>query len=165
VVIAVPPGPGRSTWSIAAATRSPLCLVVCTSTRPASPSTVVLLADQRVASSAAAARGSLPAPGSSSLATSSDCSTTRGPVQRLDLVATAAIARWVSETSRVERTRTVRPVGEVHSPSRRSVPARRSRTALVCERGAVADVERLVVDQQPDDLAVGDVDDRLPDSG
>ena len=33
--------------------------------------------------------------------------------------------------------------------------------ALVREQLAVADVERLVVDQQPDDLAVGHVDDRL----
>ena len=33
--------------------------------------------------------------------------------------------------------------------------------ALVAQQLAVADVERLVVDQQPDDLAVGDVDDRL----
>jgi hypothetical protein len=29
-------------------------------------------------------------------------------------------------------------------------------------QGAVPDIERLVVDEQPDDLAVGDVDDRLP---
>jgi hypothetical protein len=34
--------------------------------------------------------------------------------------------------------------------------------ALVREQLAVADVERLVVDEQADDLAVGDVDDRLP---
>ena len=31
--------------------------------------------------------------------------------------------------------------------------------------GAVPDVERLVVDEQPDDLAVGHVDDGLPDVG
>jgi hypothetical protein len=37
--------------------------------------------------------------------------------------------------------------------------------AFVGEQLAVADVERLVVDQQTEDLSVGDVDDRLPGFG
>ena len=39
----------------------------------------------------------------------------------------AAIDRYTNETSRVELTCTVTPAGLVHSQSRRSTPARRSR--------------------------------------
>ena len=59
------------------------------------------------------------------------------------------------------RTRTAWPAGETHSTSRRSTPARRSSTRSCATQLAVADVERLVVDEQADELAVGDVDDRL----
>jgi hypothetical protein len=40
----------------------------------------------------------------------------------------AAMARWVSDTIRVEVTRTREPAGEVQSTCRVSVPARRSST-------------------------------------
>ena len=45
--------------------------------------------------------------------------------------------------------------------SRRSVPARKSSMRSCSIERAVAQVQRLVLDQQPDELAVGDVDDRL----
>ena len=75
------------------------------------------------------------------------------------------MARWVSDTIRVEVIRTREPAGEVQSACRVSVPARRSSTRSCEMQRAVAQVERLVVDQQPDQLAVGDVDDRLAGLG
>ncbi|CAM5506486.1 hypothetical protein STENM223S_01233 [Streptomyces tendae] len=63
-----------------------------------------------------------------SLATSSDWMTT---LVRLSTgstsYSTAAMARWVRETRRVERTRMVVPAGEVHSQDRSSTPRLRSR--------------------------------------
>src|SRR5579859_2952845 len=71
-----------------------------------------------------------------------------------------------------------RALGQRHHPHRRHLdpgvsrrgpvdgPGQRARPqvedALVGVQGAVPDVEGFVVDQQADDLAVGDVDDRLP---
>ena len=71
-----------------------------------------------------------------------------------------------------------RPLGERHDPGGRDpdrssgrrnpfgLAAERTRTevqaALVGAELAVADVERLIVDEQPDQLAVGDVEDGLP---
>ena len=73
----------------------------------------------------------------------------------------AAIERWVSETSRTELTRTRAPGRRdpVGPPGQRAGPE--VEHPLVTQQLAVADVERLVVDQQPDQLAVGDVDHRL----
>ena len=74
----------------------------------------------------------------------------------------AATPRWASDTSRVEtHLDLLCPPASASARVRVSVPARRSRTRSWCEQFAVADVERLVVDQQPDDLAVGDVDEGL----
>ena len=57
--------------------------------------------------------------------------------------------------------RTAWPAGETHSTSRRSTPSRRSSTRSWRSERPVAHVERLVVDQQADQLAVGHVDQRL----
>ena len=101
-------------------------------------------------------------PAPSSLATSSDCTTTgKASSTGSTMYSIAATARWVSDTSRVERTRTRRPVGEIHSTERRQRAGAHVEHALVVDQGAVAQVERLVLDEQPDDLAVGDVDHRL----
>ena len=72
------------------------------------------------------------------------------------------MARWVNETSRVElhAHRACRPARATRRV-RRSTPARRSSTRSCAQQLAVAHVERLVVDEQADDLAVGHVDDRL----
>ena len=59
------------------------------------------------------------------------------------------------------RTRTARPVGETHSTLAAQHAGAQVQHALVAAQLAVADVERLVVDEQADELAVGDVDDRL----
>ena len=77
----------------------------------------------------------------------------------------AATDRWVNETSRVLRTLTSRPAGRapVQLPVQGAGP--QVEDPLVGEQLAVAHVERLVVDQQPDQLAVGDVDDGLPGLG
>src|SRR5215470_3181792 len=73
----------------------------------------------------------------------------------------AAMARWVSDTIRTDVTLILAPAGDDQSTSR--VRARAQvHDPLVRVQRAVPDVERLVVHQQPDDLAVGDVDDRLP---
>ena len=86
-------------------------------------------------------------------------------VERLDLVEHAATARCANDTSRTEETRTVRPAGERHSTRRRSTPARKSRVRSWRAALSEADVEGLVVDEQPDDLAVGDVHHRLAGLG
>ena len=97
-----------------------------------------------------------------SLATSSDCTISRSvSVDRLDHVLD----------------RGHRPLGERHQPPRSHPdptagrrfpvgvtgqrPGAQVQHPLVLQQPPVADVERLVVDQQPDQLAVGDVDDRL----
>src|SRR5215213_7340134 len=87
----------------------------------------------------AAVRGSAErADDSGSFATSSDWTTTRtGPSSGSTSYMIAAVERWTQDTG-----------AEVE-------------LALVREQPAVAQVERLVVDEQADDLAVGDVDDRL----
>ena len=72
------------------------------------------------------------------------------------------IARCEKETSRSEVTRTVFPVGERQSAGAAEDAAAEVEPALVFVQLAVADVEGRVVDQQPDDLAVGHVDHRLP---
>ena len=118
-------------------------------------------------SSTAATRGSRrDVAGWSSLATSSDCTIDPdGLVDRLDHVLDRRDARWVSDTSRVERTRTRLPAGEHQSTVAGQRAGPQVEHPLVVEQLAVADVERLVVDQQPDQLAVGDVDDRLAGLG
>lgn len=113
-------------WSMPAATRSPLYRVRCT--RTAFVPSACRSSAISGASSTAAARGSPSPPGSCSLATSSDWSTIRtGPSTASTWYSTAATARWVSETSRRDSTRMVRPAGEVHSALRRSMPSRKSR--------------------------------------
>src|SRR5215218_898609 len=139
-----PSGPSI-TWSMPAAMRSRLRLVMCTST--ARSSCVECSSASSGAASAAAARGSLVSTGTGSLATSSLWMTTRsGPSSGSTSKRMAAAERCVKETSRVVLTRTAPPV----------------EPPLVAEQLAVADVEGLVVHQQPDDLAVRDVDDGLP---
>src|ERR687897_522883 len=118
-----------------AAIRRRLRLVMCTST--ARSPCVWWSSASSGAASAAAARGSLVSTGTGSLETSSLCTTTRsGPSSGSTSKRIAAAERWVKETRRVDFTRTALPL-------------------------AVADVEGLVVDEQSDDLAVGDVDDGL----
>ena len=75
----------------------------------------------------------------------------------------AATARWVKrDHARRSETFTARPAGETQvDRGAVSVPARRSRIRSCASQRAVADVEGLVVDEEPDQLAVGDVDDRL----
>jgi hypothetical protein len=73
----------------------------------------------------------------------------------------AAAERCASETSRVEPTRTDAPAGDRHSARRRRTPAAQVELALVREQRAVPDVEWLLVDEQPDDLPIRHVDDRL----
>ena len=68
----------------------------------------------------------------------------------------------MNDTSRTEVTRTVRPAGDVHSALRLSVPGPEIQHPLVCPKHPVTHVERLVIHQQPDHLAVGDIDHRLP---
>ena len=101
--------------------------------------------------------------GCASLATSSDCTMTRTARRRRPRPRStmAATARCVNDTSRVERIRTRLPAGEVQSALRGQRAGPQVEHALVAMQLAVAHVERLVVDQQPDQLAVGDVDDRL----
>src|SRR3954465_3051529 len=128
-------------------------------------------------SSAAAARGSSDCGGAVSFATSSDWTTTRRGVSTGSTTySIAATDRCTNETSRVEVTRTFVPAAEHHSTRRCSIPARRPSSpsgatvqhprarvglALVREEPPVAQVERLVVHEQADELAVRDVDDRL----
>ena len=147
-------------WSIPAAIRSPLCLVRWTSV--ARRSWTPWYSPTSGARSAAAARGSSVSPGTGSLATSSDCTTMRAArLERLDLVAD----------------RRDRALDEGHEPRRADAHAlaggrdpldlaaqhavAQVEHALVPDQPPVAHVERLVVDEQPDQLAVGDVDDRL----
>ncbi len=73
----------------------------------------------------------------------------------------AAIDRRASDTSRVLVTRTVRPPGERHSVDAAQDAGAQVERAAVVDDLAVVEVERRVLDQQPDQLAVGDVDDRL----
>ena len=78
---------------------------------------------------AAAARGSRSVNGNVSFVTSSDWTTTcTGSSSGSTSYTIAAIERCVNETIRVDETLTRRPVGETHSASRRSTPARRSST-------------------------------------
>ena len=61
--------------------------------------------------------------------------------------------------------RTCLPVGVAHTTSPVERAGARSRRPLVLEHRRPPELERLVVHVQPDDLAVGDVDDRLPGGG
>ena len=144
------------------ATVSPLGLVVCTSSA-AQPSRAVELARPAARRAPRPRAGPSASPGSGSFATSSDCTTTGArPSSGSTSYRIAATARCVNDTSRVEETRTAPPGRrDPLGACRRSTPARRSSTRSCLLQLAVADVERLVLDQQPDDLAVGDVDDRL----
>jgi hypothetical protein len=114
-----------TTWSMPAPTRSPLRFVRCTS----SPrrSSALCCSDSSGSESTAAARGSSLGAGICSLATSSDCTTTcAAPSTGTTSYSMATIDRYAKETSRVERTSTVRLAGEVHRVVRRSTPCRRS---------------------------------------
>jgi len=74
-------------------------------------------------------RGSPDRGGVGSLATSSDCTISRSVWPTASTTfSMAATARWVSDTSRLDRTRTRPPVGDSQSALRVSVPARRSST-------------------------------------
>ncbi len=116
------------TWSMPAATRSPLCSVRCTISA-AVPPREPLSSLTRGASSAAATRGSLSGGGIGSLATSSDWTTMRAGLSTASTSkAMAATARCVNDTSRTDVTRITCPAGEAHSTRRCSVPARRSST-------------------------------------
>src|SRR6266487_4699906 len=153
-----PAGPS-TTWSIAAPTRRPLRRVLCT--RIASASWAPCISGCSGASSTAAARGSSKIVGSCSLATSSDWTTTCN-------------GRLIGRTSyRIAAA----ALGERHQPGRAHLdvvargrgPDRITPQHAVAQRQdpfvraklAGAHIERLVLDQQPDQLAVGDVDDRL----
>ena len=108
-----------------AAIRRRLRLVMCTST--ARSSCVECSSASSGAASAAAARGSLVSTGTGSLETSSLCTTTRsGPSSGSTSKRIAAAERCVKETRRVVFTRTAPPVGERHSTTRVSTPARQS---------------------------------------
>ena len=110
--------------------RRPLTRVLCTRMARHCPSlSAPYCSLTRGASSAAAALGSRPTSGICSLATISDCATSRSVLSTGSTVyLIAAIARWVSETIRTDVTRTRDPAGEVQSTRRVSVPALRSRT-------------------------------------
>ena len=118
---------GASTWwSIPAAIRSPLWVVVCNSTAR-QPSCAWYSPTSELPSSAAARGSWAAAPGSGSLATSSDWTTTVvGPSTGSTVHSIAATARCTNDTSRVEVTRTRAPAGEVQSAVRRSTPSRMS---------------------------------------
>ena len=152
------------TWSIPAAIRSRLRLVWWTSTARRPRATEISFCSG--CASAAAARGSSTSVvGADSLASRSDCRATyRSP--RSSVTSTwysiAAIERRVSETRRVLVTRTVRPPGRLPLGDAAQHPGPQVQGAPVVDDLAVGEVQRRVLDQQPDQLAVGDVDDRLP---
>jgi hypothetical protein len=85
-------------------------------------------------------------------------------VDGLHLVRDGRDRRWANDTSRVDRTRTCLPAG-TPTPRARQGAGAQVQDPLVGLEVAVADVERLVVDEQPDELAVGHVDDGLAVSG
>ena len=79
-------------------------------------------------------RGSPVPGGDCSLASNSDCSAMRtGPSSGSTSYRTAAIARWVNDTSRAEDTLTAPPAGDTHSARRLSTPDLKSSTRS-CER-------------------------------
>ena len=126
---AIRAGPWTS-CCIPAAMRRPLTRVLCTRMARHCPSLSATYSSLTSGdSSAAAVRGSRPESGSCSLATSSDWVTSRTvPSIGSTVYEMAAMARWVSETSRTEVTRTLDLAGEVQSTCRVSVPACRSST-------------------------------------
>ena len=71
----------------------------------------------------------------------------------------------MNETSRSSATRTAAPGGRDPLDAAAQDPGAEVEHPLVAAQLAVAHVERLVVDEQPDQLAVGDVDEVWPDSG
>ena len=82
------------------------------------------------------------------------------PVDASTSYAIAATLRCSKETSRrCARARCARPRGPGHCAARARPSGSRARARGA--RGAAVDVERLVLDEQPDDLPVGDVDDGL----
>ena len=133
----------------------------CTRTAPAPRSKCS--SDSSGASSAAATRGSFV--GSTAPARSRPARTARrrGASRRAARPRrrSPTIARCVNDTSRVEVTRTAAPAGDVHSTRAPQRARAHVEHALVRAELPVAHVERLVVDEQADELAVGDVDDRL----
>ena len=110
----------------------------------------------------AAARGSSLRAGTSSLATSSDCSDDpRLAVERLDLVADRG-HRAVHEGHQAHRAHLdLAPRRRAPVDLAAQHPGAQVERAAVRDQRAVAHVEGLVVDQQADELAVGDVDDGL----
>ena len=147
-----------------AATRRSLCWVRCTRTAPVSAERAH--SDARGFSSAAAARGSSCMPGCGSLVTSSDWTTTRMRlVDRLDLVGDRR-DRALGERDEAGRADLDGLAGG-RAPLHLAVQGPRPEVelALVGPQLAVADVEGLVPDQQPDHLAVGDVDHGLAHLG
>ena len=160
VAASIPSAPS-TTWSMPAAMRSLLCLRRCTSTALASRSkklseTSGASSDSggpRIVGRRRAPARSRRAPTARRRAAGSRAARPRRAI--------AATARWTKETSRVERTRTLAPAGDSHSTARSQHAGAQVEHALVRAQPPVADVERLVVDEQADDLAVRDVDDRL----
>ena len=154
--------PGTSTsWSIAAAIISSLARVRCTSSAPLSVFSCWTASSGLF--STAATRGSF---GRLRLVLVGDELGLHGDadelVDRLDDVLDCGHAALRQRHQPGRRAPlTCLPAGDRQCAVRVSVPARMSRTRSCCEQFAVSDVERLVVDEQAHDLAVGDVDDRL----
>src|SRR4051812_2578789 len=85
----------------------------------------------------------------------------RPPVQRLDFVGDSydrALGEGY-ETRRRHTYRTSRGRSPLRGPPQRT--GTEVEHAIVCAQIAVANVERLVIDEQTEQLAVGDVDERL----
>ena len=120
--------PGTSTsWSMPAAMSSSLDLVRCSNRALRSACSCCTASSGW--SSLAETRGSPEDTGTSSLATSSDCTVTRVNWPTASTTySRAATPRWANDTSRVEVTFTSCPAGERQCACRASVPARRSST-------------------------------------
>ena len=161
---ASPSGPSI-TWSIAATMRSPLDLVEWT--RIPRWSSCACHSERSGSISSAPARGSMSiGAGTGSFATSSDWATTRTPSSiGSTSYRIAAIARCENDTSRTDETRTPSPAGRVPLDLAAQDAVSQVQHPLVRAQVAVADVERLVVDEQADRLAVRHVDDRLTGFG
>ena len=112
--------------------------------------------------SSAAARGSGSGSGIGSFATSSDCTTTRSAlVERLDLVQHRGDRALRERHEARRRDAHAAPRGRDPLDLAAQHAVAQVEHALVRAQIAVADVERLVVDEQADELAVRDVDERL----
>ena len=150
--------PGASTaWSMPAAISRPLARVRCSSTAPCCSVSCATATSGR--SSAAATRGSSDSGGCSSLATRLGLQRDRTVVvDRLDLVLDGG-HRALGEGHQPGDCGSVRAARPATSTRRCGAARRPAGPGPVRGRAArpYAHVERLVVDHQPDELAVGDV--------